>query len=182
MQPDGVANFRPDPTHPATQLLPCARGIDPAPPPLLCHPLQPTIAIGYAGGEPAIWTVEPVDEPHCFGNQFDSYANNIHEGWACIAVESTDRNGNVGVSPPLRVFIDYRYTGALGAVEAGTAPACTGSYDRVTGAVANGACKTRRFERQPDLSDYYCFGTECPGPSPRSIRSARSQRGILSAA
>ena len=33
-----------------------------------------------------------------------------------------------------------------------------------TNTVTKGPCKTRRFERQPNLEDYYCYKAECPGP------------------
>jgi len=177
--PAGTADFTPDPSLPLTPSASsfCIRGADP-PPALLCGLFQPTIAIGYAFNEPAIWSVDPIDKPHCFGNQFDTHANNIGEGWACIAVATADLAGNVSVSPPLRVFIDYKYVGPHGCVcpnpgnnpsgcacpSTGPAPACTGTYDKMSGNVQKGACKTRRFERQPDLSDYYCFGAGCPGP------------------
>jgi hypothetical protein len=138
--------------------------VDPLPPPALCTFLQPSIAIGYAFDQPAIWSVEQVDTLHCFGNQFDALANNIAEGWACIAVATTDFSNNSSVSAPLRVNIQYKYNGRHGQLGPGTPPACTGTYDRTTKAVTPGPCKTRRFERQPDLSDYYCYGRECPGP------------------
>jgi hypothetical protein len=67
------------------------------------------------------------------------------------------------VSPPLRVDIDYKLTGAYGQNGRGTPPACTGTYDRTTNTVTTGPCKTRRFERQPSLDDYYCYRDECPG-------------------
>ena len=58
----------------------------------------------------------------------------------------------------------YGFRGPFGTAGSGTPPACTGTYDPVNKTVTPGPCKTRRFERQPDKSDYYCFGTECPGP------------------
>ena len=30
--------------------------------------------------------------------------------------------------------------------------------------VTNGPCKTRRFERQPDITDEWCYLRDCPGP------------------
>jgi hypothetical protein len=163
----GVGNFTPDsslPAPPASLSAFCRRGTDAALPPLLCPGNQPSIAIGYAGNQPAIWSVENVDARWCFGKQFDTYANNIGEGWACIAVATTDFANNFSVSPPLRVDIDYKLTGNYGQNGRGTPPACTGTYDRVTKTVTNGPCKTRRFERQPNLDDYYCYRDECPGP------------------
>ena len=92
----------------------CRDGDDPAPPLLLCPGHQPTIAIGYYDGLlPAIWTVEHIDAGNwCFGQQFDTFANNISEGWACIAVATSDNADNFSVSPPLRVDIEYKYAAA----------------------------------------------------------------------
>jgi hypothetical protein len=165
VSPIGTADFTPDPSlpNPPGNAF-CFRGLDPTRPGPLCTLLQPTIAIGYAFNQPAIWSVEPIDKAHCFGNQFDALANNIHEGWACIAVGTADFAGNFSVSPPLRVNIQYKFGGPFGQTGPGTPPECTGIYDPKAGTVSKGACKTRRFERQPDLRDYYCFGTECPGP------------------
>ena len=85
-----------------------ARGSIRRRPPLSVPGHQPTIAIGYAGGPPAIWTVEHIDAANwCFGQQFDTFANNINEGWACIAVATSDNADNFSVSPPLRVDIEY---------------------------------------------------------------------------
>ena len=78
----------------------------------MCTFLQPTIAIRYAFIEPAIWSVEPIDDLHCHGNQFDAKANQIEDGaWACIAVATKDHAGNFSVSAPLRVYVDYDYNG-----------------------------------------------------------------------
>jgi hypothetical protein len=173
--PAGVANFMPDPSLPAPPISSstfCRRGGDPALPDLLCPGHQPFIAISYAGNEPAIWTLQHIDVNWCFGEPFDTYANNISPGWACIAIATTDFSNNSSVSAPLRVDIKYdgidEATGRLfpyGTPGRGTPPACTGTWDRTTNMVTNGPCKTRRFERQPDLSDYYCYKKECPGPA-----------------
>jgi hypothetical protein len=163
--PDGVANFYPDPSLPNTF---CGQGKAPTLPPPLCPGNQPTIAIGYTAQaqQPAIWSVENIDRNWCFGKQFDAFANNIKDdSWACIAVATSDIANNFSVSPPLRVYIDYQMQAAsFGQNGPGTPPACTGTYDRTTNTVTNGPCKTRRFERQPNNADYYCFGRECPGP------------------
>jgi hypothetical protein len=158
----GSANFLPDPSLPTAF---CDVGTAAALPPLLCPGHQPTIAISYAGPTPAIWTMEEIDKNWCFGQPFDTYANNISQGWACIAVATQDEANNFSVSPPLRVDIDYQYSGSYGQPGRGTPPACTGTWDRTTNTVTKGPCKTRRFERQPDFSDYYCYKNECPGPA-----------------
>ena len=166
VHPTGVANFMPDPSLPAppTNAF-CRRGTDPTLPDLLCPGHQPTIAISYAGGfEPAIWTVEHIDVNWCFGQQFDTYANNISEGWACIAVATTDLADNFSVSAPLRVDIKYNGiddgTGAFfayGTRGRGTPPACTGTWDRASNTVTTGPCKTRRFD-----TGEYCYKGQCP--------------------
>jgi len=163
--PAGVANFMLDPTLPAPPTSAfCRQGTDPALPPLLCAGHQPTIAISYAGQQPAIWALEDINAKNwCFGKPFDTYANNISEGWACIAVATTDLANNFSVSAPLRV--DIKWNGiddasglpfAYGTRGRGTPPACTGTWDRVSNTVTNGPCKTRRF------TDYYCYRGECP--------------------
>jgi hypothetical protein len=165
---EGVANFTPDSTLPTNF---CRSGLDPTLPQPLCIGNQPTIAIGYAGSEPAIWSLEDVDVNWCFGKPFDSFANNISQGWACIAVATTDFANNSSVSPPLRVDIDYDGLDDMNPPRPfgfntpgrGTPPACTGTYDRVTNTVTPAPCRTREYERQTD-NDYYCFGTECAGP------------------
>jgi len=161
--PAGGANFMADGSLTSPF---CRDGDDPAPPLLLCPGHQPTIAIGYYDGLlPAIWTVEHIDAGNwCFGQQFDTFANNISEGWACIAVATSDNADNFSVSPPLRVDIEYKYAGGWGSAGRGTPPACTGTYDRVNKTVTNGPCKTRRFERQANVWDEYCYLRNCPGP------------------
>ena len=68
------------------------------------------MAIPYTtGAEPAIWTLAPVVPSglQCVGNQFDAFANNLHDGWACMAVRAGDKLGNVQVSRVLRVCVDH---------------------------------------------------------------------------
>ena len=50
----------------------------------------------------------------CLGLPFDFLANNFKgspanpkDAWACAAVEAQDKLGNKGVTPPLRVFVNY---------------------------------------------------------------------------
>ena len=111
--PAGKADFEPDPTLPASSR--CAKGTATAPAQRLCNSFeQPTIAIGYSDGQPAIWSVEPIDKTfHCFGNQLDTFANKIPEGWACIAVQTRDKAGNQSVSVPMRVYVKYDATGGF---------------------------------------------------------------------
>ena len=51
------------------------------------------------------------DPIFCSGIQFDTLANNIQEGWTCIAVRAEDYLGNIGVSPILPVCVDYEPDG-----------------------------------------------------------------------
>ncbi|HEX3904775.1 MAG TPA: hypothetical protein VH853_18210 [Polyangia bacterium] len=147
--PAGAADFRPDPTVP---LADCGPGTDTPPPNVLCTIdgfEQPTLAISYAGGLPNIWTVEPINPARCFGNQFDTRANNVPDGqWICIAAGSADLIGNKGVSRPMRVYVKYDENGGFCATPpagAGPPPACTGTYDPVSKTAAVGACQTLKF-------------------------------------
>ena len=129
----------------------------------LCNSFeQPTLAIGYADNQPAIWSVEPIDQTfHCFGNQLDAYANKIPEGWACIAVQTRDKAGNQSVSVPMRVYIKYDATGGFcpsPPASAGPPPTCTGTYDPTAKTAAIGACDARTFPKQ---LEYYCLPGDC---------------------
>jgi len=160
VMPTGAGNFTPDPSIPMDPALTgvCGPGSEPQPPDPLCFEQALTVAIGYPAAsspEPAIWTIEPIDDSRCVGSQFDAHANRIQEGWACIAVVATDRVGNASVSHPLRVYIDYRAS-TLGPgsliphcpappASAGPPPDCTGRYDRATNALVAGRCAGARF-------------------------------------
>ncbi len=146
---------------------PCSvKGSSLTPPGRLCSFEQPTIAIGYAGAQPAVWSVEPYDPVfRCLGNQFDALANNIPEGWACIAVETADLAGNKSVSAPIRVYIQYNEAGGFCApppAGASPPPACTGTFvpsgdPTVPGTATVGACTARKFTG----TDYYCPPGAC---------------------
>ena len=85
--------------------------------------------------------MEEIDKNWCFGQPFDTYANNISQGWACIAVATQDEANNFSVSPPLRVDIEYQYSGPYGQPGRGTPPACTGTWDRTTNTVTKGRAR-----------------------------------------
>jgi hypothetical protein len=184
--PGGGGDFTPDPSLPIPGCLP---GADTDPPEQLCKPgPQPTVAISYAGGLPAIWSVEPIapaNPAYCFGAQFDTKANNVTAvvgskpalastaGWKCIAVVTADMLGNASTSAPLRVYLkDYAYSGAdadaFGSfcsqalpADAGPPPTCTGTFDRATGVVSQQACKTRNF-KLPTAGDVeVCYKNDC---------------------
>jgi hypothetical protein len=99
---------------------------------------------------PIIYSIEPIDKGQCMGSQLDTAANNIADGWACIAVQSSDRSGNTSVSPPLRVYVKNDGTNAgkqaSQVAGLGAPPACTGSYDKSSDTVTPGTCRTRRFD------------------------------------
>jgi hypothetical protein len=185
--PAGKADFTPDPSLPIPNF--CAPGSDSSIPETLCRPgPQPTIAISYAGGLPAIWSIEPIkpDDPaYCFGAQFDTKANKITavtsttpplpgpQGWKCLAIVTADMLGNSSTSQPLRVYLnDYAYGGedytAFGSycnqalpANAGPPPDCTGTYDRATGMVnPQKACKSRNFKVPPGEVEV-CYKTDC---------------------
>jgi hypothetical protein len=144
----GGADMTPDPSLPQGICLP---GMDQAPPDILCD-FQLPAAIGYAHGQSAIWALDPINKGWCFGSQFDTLANNIQPGWACIAVRSYDRLGNRGVSHPLRIYVSEDGSPPPGGT--GAKPDCTGLYDMTGKTVSAGKCAAR---------DYKYNGTElCP--------------------
>ncbi len=83
------------------------------PPPALCDTTYSfeknrvmTYSMGYAGSLNSIWTIPPIvgDNLQCAGRQFDA-SNNLHDGWACVAVEASDKLGNKQVSRPIRICV-----------------------------------------------------------------------------
>jgi hypothetical protein len=91
-------------------------GKDTSPPLALCdttlnaakYPQYMTYLLGYAVNLalPSIWTIAPVvaDGLRCAGTQFDA-SNNLKDGWACLAVEASDKLGNKQVSRPIRICV-----------------------------------------------------------------------------
>ncbi|MBN2575554.1 MAG: hypothetical protein JXP73_13400 [Deltaproteobacteria bacterium] len=66
-----------------------------------------TYALSYAASSlPSIWTIPPIvgDGLQCAGRQFDA-SNNLHDGWACVAVVASDTLGNKQVSRPIRICV-----------------------------------------------------------------------------
>jgi len=176
VSPQGAADFTPDPSL-ATETR-CNAGDDLEIPQVLCRAEEPTIAISYGPTLPAIWSLEPIEAGglRCFGNQFDAYANHIGgsasrgggsapaPGWACIAVQATDRVGNTGVSAPLRVWIDYDGQQVCPARSAGAAsppPDCTGRFNAQTGNVDGTRCTSRRFDRPSPPVPELCLDGNC---------------------
>ncbi|HEX3694796.1 MAG TPA: Ig-like domain-containing protein [Polyangia bacterium] len=157
VKPAGGADYTADPSLPGA--LACGQGLATDPPLPLCTVSQPTIVISYAGGESAIWSVDPINAAYCEGGAFDTFANNIGEGWACIAVAATDNNGNTGVSAPLRVWVSYNQDGAhcpAPPPSASAPPDCTGRFDQAAGTVTATPCASRRF-----APGEICFQGDC---------------------
>jgi hypothetical protein len=162
--PAGDGNYTADPTVPMPECIP---GHTPNAPLDICHREEPTVAITYAAGQPAIWAIQPIapDNPgYCFGGQFDTLANNVTEnGWKCIAVATADKNGNTSVSAPIRVYVRYQSNSfcvspATLTPTPGPAPTCTGTYNRTTGTATAGACTTSTFAR---ARQEICFQNDC---------------------
>jgi hypothetical protein len=108
--PIGTSDQTPDPSIAADPSLPCVPGTASTHPDPLCYTTDMSIAIPYSfSKEPAIWAPAPVIPAglQCVGNQFDAYANNIHDGWACLAVRAADKLGNLQVSRVMRICIDH---------------------------------------------------------------------------
>jgi hypothetical protein len=159
--PKGSADFTADPTlltAAGMNAWPgCNPGTAPQSPGPLCATQAVSLAVGYwtaKGPLSAIWTVEPVENAglYCLGSQLDTHANQIPDRrWVCIAAAASDRNGNQGVSRPLRVWLQQRGlpqggpTCPLPPPAAGPAPDCSGTYNRQTGEVSNRPCMGRRF-------------------------------------
>lgn len=147
--PGGSADYRPlaDPLPAGVDTW----GSDDEPPPPLCSNTEDdgglglgafTRAINYTvdPAEPAIYSLPTVMDGHpifCAGHQFDALANAISEGWACVAIRAEDNVGNVGVSTPLRIFVDYTLDGQP-FYDPATAPACTGTWNPQTQTVDTG--------------------------------------------
>jgi hypothetical protein len=165
--PKGGADFSPDPSLllPATMAAypGCAPGTDPLAPRPLCGAENLSVVIGYPaaiGPNPAIWALEPITagEPLCIGSQFDVQANDIPDGWVCIAAAARDGLGNTSVSAPLRVWVQRRGLPETGPIcpapppNAGAPPNCTGTYDRQQGNLTGGTCQGRTFRARQEIN------------------------------
>jgi hypothetical protein len=164
----GAGDFTPDPALLDPQVAAtypgCSPGSEVDAPPRLCGSQIQTVVIGTpaaTGPDTAIWALDPITdgEPWCVGSQFDSFANQIAEGWACVAAAAGDRLGNASVSAPLRVWIQRRGLVSLGSTCPGPPPGappppdCTGSYNRQSGALTAAPCHGRRFAARQVLNE-----------------------------
>jgi hypothetical protein len=96
---------------------------------------------------PGIYGMPVVDANNCLGFAFDSRGTGISDGWACVAVLTTDAVGNVNVSAPLRICIDADGVGnechANETINLAGAPSCTGTVSG--GVVTAAACTPLKF-------------------------------------
>jgi hypothetical protein len=129
INPAGGADFTPDPSVPPSCGIP---GGDANPPKVLCDPTRMTTAMFHnkaARDVADIYTLGSADPSGalCSGSEFDAVGNGfLSNGWICFAVRARDHAGNVGVSDPMRVYVDLAETNYCASPPAGaTAPSCT---------------------------------------------------------
>lgn len=109
---------------------PCDPGTDADPPPPMCGP-SPMTSASFQGSNteaPVIFTLgEPMVGADCTGTQFDAVGNGfVNGGWICLAVRARDYAGNIGISDPMRVFVDLAETNWCSSPpDPSTAPSCT---------------------------------------------------------
>ncbi|HEY0715314.1 MAG TPA: hypothetical protein VGF45_21720, partial [Polyangia bacterium] len=151
--PAGAGDYTPsDPPFPPQ----CMAGQEKRSPPAFCEDVGLPMAIGYPNvhdKEAAIWTVEPLNAQFCSGAQFDTHANQISDGWACLAVVAADKVGNRGASHPLRVYVDKELkvlsdltsSCPLAPSNDRIPPNCTGRFDRATRQLVPGTCTAPRI-------------------------------------
>lgn len=151
---EGLADFMPHLSPPLPTGLGCINGDEAKPPRPLCDTTPSTMKsiITYSTKLPAIWTIPPLlrgNDDYCVGVGFDFRANEVPAGWACVAAEARDELGNLGVSRPIRVAVEYgtsRFLPGPAPASAGAAPNCTGTLDARSGKVTAQACRFRDWE------------------------------------
>ena len=160
--PGGAAFFGPT-TFAGSNSLLCKLGTATmAPAPLCDGEQQATIAISTPFKHlPSIFGIPQVDSDNCLGYVFDALADNVPDGWACVAVETTDAVGNRNVSAPIRVCINSANNPASPCGPVGTTtpansaavPNCTGTLD-ASGTVTATACTPETFFDSGIVNDY----------------------------
>jgi hypothetical protein len=135
----GSASFPPGTTYAGSNAAVCTPGTETTQQSDLCVTADATRAIATPFEHQAeIYAIPPVTALSCMGYAFDARASNISDGWACVAVVTTDVLGNTRVSPVTRVCIDSDHDQGDGCPDwgeiagAGARPDCTGT---LTGAV-----------------------------------------------
>ena len=177
----GVPDYRPDGLGSAEHGGVCLDGTGTDEPKALCEVTgAPPVAGTYSGPAvvdmtyalrttiaalPAIYVPGPApsDPLRCAGLPFDFRANEVADGWVCVAAAARDGLGHLGVSKPLRLWVDHGSSrwlkGEQPPASAGAAPSCTGTLDPATGRVdASKPCKFRaageRFPQSYPLREY----------------------------
>jgi hypothetical protein len=103
-----------------------------------------TYSMSYAVDHlPSIWTIPPIvgDGLQCAGRQFDA-SNNLHDGWACVAVEASDNLGNKQVSRPIRICVAAK-PGSTACTAAGSGGADLASVSLPSSAAGNVVVTTK---------------------------------------
>ena len=159
--PTGAGDFMSDVFGGTNGGTPPACQSDPAatmPPAALClgEPGATVVIRTPFTGLTQIYGMPVIDTFNCLGFAFDARATGISDGWACVAVKTTDGVGNTSVSAPLRICIDSDLSGTEchpnGTTNLALAPNCTGT---VTGGVVNAtACTPRGFGRSATPDQY----------------------------
>jgi hypothetical protein len=113
--PDGDNAKQPDAVCEVSRTGPKARWLHGGSAGWLPHQDVMTLALGYAAGGAtgrlsSIWTLPKqeagINNVLCGGTQLDTLANFVSDGWACLAILSTDKLGNKQVSRPFRLCVD----------------------------------------------------------------------------
>ncbi|MGE0549057.1 MAG: hypothetical protein AB7O24_16420 [Kofleriaceae bacterium] len=158
--PSGTAYFGNNFSFGGENAFACGYGTDTEFPASLCFAeLDATIAISTPFGDaPQVFGIPPVATGNCMGYAFDARANNIDDGWACVATLTYDKMNNRSVSAPLRICIDADDDGAecpedWGQIaDPGERPNCTGT---VTAGVVNAtACTPREYFRSSVANEF----------------------------
>lgn len=146
--PRGAAAYGVDDFGGTNQMY-CAVDPMPAPTTAICsgEPTSTVIIKERFTGTPEIYGMPVVSTFNCLGFAFDARATGISDGWACVAVLTTDGVGNVNVSAPLRVCIDSDGIGnechPQGMENLAGAPNCTGTV--TGGVVTTTACTPIKY-------------------------------------
>jgi hypothetical protein len=160
--PAGAAFF--GPTTFAGSNLGCKLGTQTASQPVCDGEPGSTIVLKTPYDAPAIYGIPEVNQKNCLGFVFDTHANSVPDGWACVAVEAVDKLGNRNVSAPIRVCINSAgighpsalcgEVGRIASVDDPTLPNCTGTLNTTTNVVTTQPCAPETFVDSGTLNDY----------------------------
>lgn len=112
--------------------------------------------------QPAIFGIPAVDNNNCLGYVFDAKADQVADGWACVAVETTDHVGNRNVSAPIRVCINSNDSASSSCGRVGTftpendpaIPNCTGTLLPSGVVDSTKHCEPEKFFDSGVVGDY----------------------------